>query len=143
RCGIDGELGNSVGLGCLESPFEAPDILSVMAVNEFDSLAGVMGAAAAEADDAVKFAGGQCLGACHYFKVLGVGGYFIKHLGVNPGSLQHALDCLDNAGAFQAGGYDQSIGHPQCSGIITNHCMCAPTDIYGWISVHHLDRVFK
>src|SRR6185369_10516237 len=76
-------------------------------------------------------------------KSLGLGGYFIKHLGVNPGSLQHALDCLDNAGAFQAGGYDQSIGHTQCSGIITNHCMCAPTDIYGWISVHHLDRVFK
>src|SRR5450631_4130891 len=97
-----------------------------MAVDEFDGLAAVVGTAAAEADDTVEFAGSQYLGACHNFMVLGVGGYLVKHRGSNPCSLQHALDGLDNAGALQAGGYDQGIGHTESFGVIADHCMCTP-----------------
>src|SRR6185369_12185238 len=75
--------------------------------------------------------------------VFRVGSNFVEHFGSNPGSLQYALDRFDNAGAFQACGDDQRLGHAEGLGIVANHCMCTPTDIYGRICVHHLDRVFQ
>ena len=135
-------MGNLVLFCGLKCAFKGTNVLTVMAVNKFDGLAAVSGTAAAQSYEAVKFAGGQHFSTSHDFMVFRIGSGFIKQLGCHTGSFQNALDCLYDTGTAKTGSDDQGISHAKCFGIIANHRVRTPTDIYGRIGVLHFDRIF-
>ena len=140
RGGRDRDVRRVLGVLALVETLEVVHVASVVGNRDAGALAGVVGGAATDGDEAVAFVLLVELHGVHDVVVLGVGLHLVVDDDLEPVPLQRFGHVVHDVGATQPGGHQQGALEAHLERFGADHLVCAGTHHGAGEGVEFLDR---